>query len=402
MDSREVEALLTKESLALLAGLPDSTSPDDVVGLVSRLRAAGHPPERVRAVLNQVALRSAAAAKFGPFAKGLLFTPEGLEQATRLEVASHHAGRVAGAGIGSIADCGCGIGGDALAFAGLGLRVVAIDADEATSALAAYNLASFDSVTVEHGDVTQRSFDDVEALWIDPARREGGNRLAQPEDWQPSLTWAFQRASERPTGIKLGPGMDRDLIPSGCEAQWVSHQGTVVELVLWWGALQRPGITRSALVLNARGSKEISGPSDSADQPVDSLKEYLFEPDGAVIRARLIGDLARQFDATMLDPTIAYFSSSTPHHSPLAQGFRVREVVPYTQKNLRKLVADAHLARVEIKKRGVDVDPAELRKTLSLEGTGEATIILTRLQGNKSVILADRLSSVGEDIASTD
>ena len=47
-----------------------------------------------------------------------------------------------------VADLGCGIGGDALGFAALGLRVHAVDADEVTAAIAAYNLAPFgDSVS---------------------------------------------------------------------------------------------------------------------------------------------------------------------------------------------------------------------------------------------------------------
>jgi hypothetical protein len=402
MDLQEVKALLTAESLALLAEIADPTSKDDVVRVVSRLRKAGHPPERVHAVMNQVALRKGARAKFGPFADRLLLTPEGLEQATRLEVASHHAGRFAKAGIASVADCGCGIGGDALAFAGLGIRVVAIDTDAVTAALATYNLAPFDSVTVERGDVTERTYDDVEGLWIDPARREGKSRLSKPEDWQPSLDWTFARALELPTGIKLGPGMDRDLIPEGYEAQWVSHNGTVVELVLWSGVLARTGITRSALVMNSRGSEEISAAADSPDQAVGELAEFIYEPDGAVIRARLIGDLARRLDATMMDRTIAYFTSATKHTSPLVQGFTIRETAPYTLKNLQRLVSAAQLGRVEIKKRGIDVDPAELRNSLKLEGTEEATLILTRVKGEKTAILADRLDSVGQDIAAAD
>ena len=38
----------------------------------------------------------------------------------------------------SVADLGCGIGGDALGLAGLGIRVHAVDADEVTAAIAAF------------------------------------------------------------------------------------------------------------------------------------------------------------------------------------------------------------------------------------------------------------------------
>jgi hypothetical protein len=402
MDDGEVRALLTPESLTLLEDTEPPATSDQVVALVTALRKVGHPQERVRAVVNQLVLRKKATAKFGDFAKRLLFTQEGLEQATRLAVASHHAGRFQSAGITSVADCGCGIGGDSFAFAGLGLRVLALEQDAATAALASYNLAPFPLVTVEQADATNQDFSDVEALWIDPARRTNSHRLSNPDDWLPSLTWVFEMATKKPAGIKLAPGMDRNLIPADMEAQWVSHQGDVVELVLWSGVLHREGITRSALVMNFRGSQEISAPADSPDQPVGPLQKYLYEPDGAVIRARLIGAVAREMNGSMLDSSIAYFSSATRHTSPLVQGFRIIETVPYTTKNVESLVARADLGQLEIKKRGIDVDPAELRGTLALTGRGEATLILTRVKGVKTAILAKRIDSVGENVAGAD
>ena len=104
MESAELRELLTPEALALLDSLEPSTSTDDVVRLVGRLRRDGHPAGRVAAVLSQYRLRRRAAAKFGPFAERMLFTEGGLEQATRLRVAALHAGRFAAAGLEHVAD----------------------------------------------------------------------------------------------------------------------------------------------------------------------------------------------------------------------------------------------------------------------------------------------------------
>src|SRR5690606_12153176 len=131
------------EGLGLLAEVGTIETTGDVAKAVSRLRAAGHSPELVTAVVGQARLRAKARPKFGPFAERMLFTRAGLEQATRLGIAARHAGRMRAAGIELVADLGCGIGGDALAFAGAGLRVHAVDADAVTAALAAYNLAPF-------------------------------------------------------------------------------------------------------------------------------------------------------------------------------------------------------------------------------------------------------------------
>ena len=371
--------------------MEEPLSSEDVVRTVANLRKLGHSLDTVSAVMGQVALRAKARDKFGDFAKRMLFSQEALEVASRLEVSSHHAGRFLQAGITSLTDAGCGLGGDSLAFAGAGLTVRALERDDVTAALAAYNLQPFDTVTVEQADAETADLSHTEGLWFDPARREGNTRFQNPDDWSPSLEWVFQQATSRPTGIKLAPGMDRDLIPEGCEAQWVSWKGSVVEVVLWFGPLAREGITRSALVLKDGGGAEITGPRDSPDASVGDLQDYISEPDGAVIRARLIGDLARAHSAHMIDPTIAYMTSAESIDSPLVQCFRVRKSVPYSHKKVQALVRDADLGALEIKKRGIDVDPAALRTTLALEGTGTATLILTRVAGTKTAILADRV-----------
>lgn len=393
----ELRALLTPAGLELLDALGPVTSTAEAAAAVSRLRAAGHSPDLVSAVVGQAHLRARAAAKFGPFAARMLFTRAGLEQATRLGVAARHAQRIRRAGLTSVADLGCGIGGDALAFAGAGLAVHAVDADEVTAALAAYNLAPFgDDATVRHATAEDALGEPVpgQAIWMDPARRTSGHsetRRVSADDYSPSLDWAFAVAAQRPTGIKLGPAHDRDALPADAETQWVSADGSVVELVVWSRELAREGVRRSALVIRGERSHELTGPADAEDAPVRPLGAFLHEPDGAVIRARLIGDVARSLDAGMLDPRIAYLTSDAALTSPFVQSFRVRETLPITPKTINAALRTHGIGRIEIKKRGVDVDPAAFRRKLTLRGDAEATLILARFGDQRRAILADRV-----------
>ena len=394
----ELRALLTPEGLALLDDLGPLESTAEVARAVSRLRAAGHSPDLVSAVVGQAHLRSRASAKFGAFAGRMLFTPAGLEQATRLAVAARHAQRIRSADITRVADLGCGIGGDALAFAGAGLDVLAVDADEVTSVIAAYNLAPFgDSAVVRHSTAEAALATPGEepgAVWMDPARRTAGHsetRRVSPDDYSPSLDWAFDVAARMPTGIKLGPAHDRDALPSDAEAQWVSADGSVVELVVWSGALAREGVRRAALVIRGERSHELTSGGDADDAPVRELGAYLHEPDGAVIRARLIGDVARSLDAGMLDEHIAYLTSDAALTSPFVQSFRVRETMPAAPKAIDAVLKANGIGRLEIKKRGVDVDPAAFRRKLTLRGDEEATLILVRVGDQRRAILADRV-----------
>jgi SAM-dependent methyltransferase len=394
MDSAELSLLLTAEGLRLVDSLPEYSA-DRAVQQVAALRKAGHSPGLVAAALTQSRLRQKARAKFGAFADRLLYTQAGLEQATRLKVAALHAGRFRDAGATRVADLGCGLGADALAIAALGVPVVAVERDEVTAALAAYNLAAFPDVEVVHGDAETFPLDGTDAVYLDPARRTAGtgetSRLTRPDDYSPSIDFAFALAERMPVGIKLGPGFDRELIPDAAEAQWVSVDGQLVEMGLWTGALARPGIRRSALVLTDSGADELTAAADSADADVRELGEYVYEPDGAVIRARLIGALAGRLEAGMLSPGIAYLTSDVLTETPFAAAFRVRERLPASEAALKRALRERRIGTLEIKKRGIDVDPATLRTRLALKGGEAATLILTRIGGAHEALLVDRV-----------
>ena len=396
MNPEHLRALLTTDGLHLLEEVGPLASTGAATEAVTRLRRAGHDPQLVAAVVTQARLRERAIAKFGEFASRMLFTDAGLQQATRLGVAAHHAGRFRAAGLTRIADLGCGIGGDAMAIAALGLGVHAVDRDEVTAAIAAYNLAPFPDAAVTSGTAETADLDGVDGVWLDPARRDGATRLRDPGDWSPSLEFAFDLAHRLPTGIKLGPAADRGLIPDDLEAQWVSDRGEVVELALWSGVLARPGIRRAALVLTAGGAAELVGADDAEDEPAGPLGRFIVEPDGAVIRARLIGDLARSLGARMLHPTIAYLTTDAPVASAFGATFEVEADLPLDQRTIKRELAARGIGTLEIKKRGVDIDPAVFRTKLGLKGDDAAVLILTRIGDRRRAILTRRSAATAQ------
>jgi hypothetical protein len=390
METSELMELLSAEGLRLLDSLPRYESTDDVLKSVATLRKAGHSPALVAAVLSQSKLRARAEAKFGPFADRMLFTEAGLEQATRLQVAARHAGRFQAAGVAWVADLGCGIGADALAIAALDIEVTGVDRDQVTAAIASFNLAPWSNARIEQADVTEYDLSGVDGIYLDPARRNASRRLSNPADWSPALDFAFGLAKRFPTGIKLGPGIDRDLIPEEAEAQWISVGREVVEVGLWFGSVARPGIGRAALLIGENGAVELTAEADSQDAETGSLGEFIYEPDGAVIRARLIGDLVRGVNGRMLHPSIAYFSTDERTSTPFATRFRVLETFPFDERLLKRELASRRIGTLEIKKRGMDVDPARLRAKLSLKGDAAATLILTRVGDKRVALLAER------------
>jgi len=97
----------------------------------------------------------------------------------------------------------------------------------------------------------------------------------------------------------------------------------------------------------------------------------------------------------MLSSGIAYLTADTAIDSPFARGFRVLERLPADERGLRQALQARGVGTVEIKKRGVDVDPAALRTRLKLKGAERATIVLTREQGRHVALLVERLATAG-------
>lgn len=355
------------------------------------------------AILTQADLRRRAAAKFGPSAGDLLFTQAGLEQASRRIVAEAHAARFSEAGCACVADLGTGIGSESLALLAAGIGVSPVEIDPFTARFAQHNVsvaAAAAAAPVPHvrvADATAVDLAGVDGAFLDPARRTAGSRdtrrLTSVDDYAPSLDFAFGLGDRMPTGVKLGPGFDRELIPEAAEAQWVSVDGNVVEMGLWFGAVARSGIGRSALLLRDGLAHELVAPGDAPDPEPARLGAYLYEPDGAVIRARLIGMLAERLDAGTLSGGIAYLTSERLVPTPFAQTFRIVEELPAREKDLRRALADRGVGRLEIKKRGADVDPAALRKRLKLRGDRSATLVLTRIGGRHAALLAERVTA---------
>ena len=397
MDRDSLAKLLTRDGLALLEEV-EIDNRVDVVKTVSTLRAKGYDAGLVAAVLSQAKLRSRGKAKFGTFADKMLLTEDGLEQASRLQVAALHAGRFRDAGINRVADLGCGIGTEAMAMAAIGLDVTAVELDEVTAACATYNLAPFDNALVIQADVTSIELSDFDGLFFDPARRELGtgrgstSRKFDPAQFSPNFTWVLEQAKLKPTGIKLGPGHPHEAIPSGCEAQWVSVNGDLVELGLWFGPLARQGVARSALLIKDGEAVEIkSGKFEGSQAPVRALGKYLYEPDNAVVRSHLIAELAEELGLGLIAPEIAYLTSDEVVSSPWLRGFEILEEHSFDRKKLKARLRELGIGILEIKKRGSDVVPEVLRKELQLKGERAATLIVTRVGDSHRALIATAL-----------
>ncbi len=401
MRPEELRFLLSAQGQAVLAELAAAPVSDDThMAVAARLREQ-LGPERARAALETTLLRQRAARKFSR-AAAMVFTRDGLEQATAEPIAAHRAARFAAAGVATVADLGCGIGGDTLALAGAGAGVIAIDRDPLRLLMTAANAAAYgvaERVALAQADLLTLPPARVEAFFFDPARRSGGGPHAAPSrrlravaDYQPplSLIDGWRRAVPR-GAVKVGPGIGDDETPAGVEVEIVSLAGEVKEAVLWYGEL-RTAARRATLM---PGGHTLSGEADVVGAgvvPAVAPRAYLYEPDGAVIRAHLVGLLANQLDAALLDPHIAYLTADTARPTPFARLFAIDDALPFQLKRLRAALRARNIGRVTIKKRGSPLEPEALRQALRLRGPNEAVIFLTQVMGRHTVLIGRGLA----------
>lgn len=365
----------------------------DALAAGTRMRRR-YAPETAAAALQQASLRRQAQAKFGDSATGMFFTADGLEQATRPEIAAHHAARFLAAAARRVVDLGCGIGSDAVAFARAGLAVTAVDRDTRTAQVAEANLSRIDGSGVPAevliGDARRLAGElltETDAVFLDPSRRTAAGRTWHTSDVSPPWNLVLELLDgKRIAGVKLGPGLPHTAIPPGVEAEWISHRGETVEAALWAGPDAVPD-RRTALIMP--NHHLIADPR--AGIGVAPLADYIYEPAGAVIRAGGIATLARDIGAWLLDDQIAYLSSGQATTSPYATGFWISEVLPYQEKTLRAWIRTRGIGRLEIKKRGIDVDPAALRKRLRPSGDAAATMIIARTPAGTKALICQRL-----------
>jgi SAM-dependent methyltransferase len=402
IDGATVDFLLSprgQEALAQLGTLEDLSQQRTVV-LLKELRQE-FSAEEAAALLTLARLRQKANYKF-PTADHLFFTSEALEQATSPVIAEHRAQWIhQHAPPGPVLDLGCGIGGDTLALARY-RPTIAFDSASTRLRFAAANaraLGLADRVDFHLADWTALllagKLPSAAAAFADPTRRVDGRRLFSLYEMQPPLGHLLRLAQQiRALGVKVAPGVQDEEIPGKCGVEFISHERTCKEAVLWFGSLAQGPTQRWASVYDGARWHRID--ASSRPPPLGPLApgQYLHEPDPAVIRAGAFWELCEMLDAHLFDAQIAYLVGNRPAQgtaaAPFVQSFQIDEVLPGSLKQINRRLQALNIGRVELKKRGSPVEPETLRPRLKVVPGGKDAVIFWTRQGDQRLNLLAR------------
>jgi hypothetical protein len=236
---------------------------------------------------------------------------------------------------------------------------------------------------VRCAEVTDVAVDDFDAVFVDPARRSGRGRVFDPEAYSPPLSRAVEAVRRCGRGaLKVAPGIPHEAVPHDAEAEWVSHEGDVKEAVLWFGAGD-PGAVRATLL---PGGRTLPG-RGLPNPPAGPVGRYLYEPDGAVIRAHLVAEVAEAVGGRLIDETIAYVTSDDLTATPYARAYEITDALPFHLKKLRALLRERDVGTLTVKKRGSPLDPEDVRRRMKPKGPNATTVFLTRAAGAPVMLL---------------
>jgi hypothetical protein len=346
------------------------------------------------AALETAILRKKAVDKFGDDAAKMFFTREALEQASDAKIRSYRSMLLIleykGIAYTSLDVC-CSIGSDSISFAQRDprARVIGLDIDPVRVHMAEMNAVALGvtNALFRVADVRE-SIPEADFVFFDPARRtDEGKRVFNVERYEPPLSLISQWSHIPRMAIKLAPGVDLDqLAPYGGAVEFISVEGDLKEAVLWRGFRWQGA---RATLIRGNSATHIDQAEGWGTAEIDAPRTWLCEPDPSVLRAGLVQGVAADLNGTMLDETIAYFTTAEKPHSTWVRAWKILDWMPFNLKKLVSYLRAEGVGHVTIKKRGVPMTPDELLPKMKLEGDESRTLVLTRYKGDSIVMICE-------------
>jgi hypothetical protein len=353
-----------------------------------------------RAVAEQIACRQKAAKKLPVLSQNnLLYTPLSLEQASGERTALYKATLLSGK---KLIDLSGGLGIDTIALSRRFENIVYCERDALLCAMMEHNLkqCTISNVEVQHGDSIDRLHsypdDSFDWIYVDPARREGGRRSVGLESASPDVALGhdlFLRKAQN-VCIKASPALEisglKKLLPAlhTVLVLSVDRECKEILLLLERGATEKPVAIKAVCLSNdSEAVIEVVAAPEAERAVATSLKGYLYEPDPAIIKAKLSAELACRYALEFMNNTVDYLTGEQQIDAFPGRGFRVVECALYKPKSFRAFLLRHHIKGASIQRRDFPLSPEELRKRYRLRESDRAFLFFTRSASKEPVVV---------------
>lgn len=304
----------------------------------------------------------------------------------------------------AMADLTGGLGIDFMAISPLFDKAAYVERNEALCSLARSNFAAtgISNASITCGEATEflAGMDNVDFVFMDPARRDAANRkVVLLEDCTPDITAMLPRLKEkcRFVMIKLSPMLDisATIAKTGnCrEVHVVAVNGEVKEIAVFidFSFSGEAEIVCSDIrnVATESFTFRMSEEHAATCKFTDETGTFLYEPDATMLKAGAFRLPAQRFGLKKLHPNTHLYTSDTKNPDFIGKIFKIEGVFGFSKKELRRLGDTLPCANVSV--RNFPTPAEELQKRLRIKNGGETYIFGTTLHSGKHAIIYCRL-----------
>lgn len=294
-----------------------------------------------------------------------------------------------------MADLTGGLGVDFSFVAPLFRHAVYVERQEELCRLARHN---FPLLGLNHAEILNADGIDVlhtlppvDLLFLDPARRDtAGRKTVMLEDCEPNVLSLLPTLLEKSrfTLLKLSPMLDLHSairqLGCVCQAHIVAEGGECKDLLL---VLSKQPAPLTIHCINDQETFAFTPEEEEKAAPTftASVKQYLFEPNAAILKAGAFKSIATRYALEKLHPNSHLYTAD--HHPENFPGrvFKVDAVGGFGKKELRHFCQSTTCANLTV--RNFPASVAELRQRLKLKEGGQAYWFATTLaDGNHTLI----------------
>jgi hypothetical protein len=244
----------------------------------------------------------------------------------------------------------------------------------------------------QDGDLDALAVPSQVLVHIDPDRRaQAAGRAVRVEDYVPGLEFLQHMAGTvRGGAIKLSPASNFGGKFVDVEIELVSLHGECKEATIWFGELRGSESWRATVLPS--GETLTGEPLDDAAE-ICLPRQFVYDPDPAVVRAGLVDAAAMRLGLARLDAAEEYLTGAECVSTDLAQVFEIVAELPNNPAEIRAYFRMSDFGQVEIKCRHIPIDADGIRRRLPLPGNQPAVLIFARLAGKSRALVCRRVAN---------
>ncbi|MEI7811826.1 MAG: hypothetical protein WCJ01_05300 [Ignavibacteria bacterium] len=371
------------------------------------LKYASRKDFPVRAIAEQIACRQKAKLKLPSFEGNhlLLYDKTALEQASSESTALEKTLLLQGR---RIIDLTGGLGIDDYFISGNFEELIYCEANPVLAGIAKYNFSCLHktNIIIKEGNSIEilGNYEDnyFDWIYIDPSRRDASKRFIKLQDCSPDVVKHkdILLSKSRSVMIKVSPAYEfseaKKYFPELSEFIIVSLDNECKEalLILTKEKTDNTIYIKAVMVDSVNNNSQIiydTYNSNITRPIVATLQKYFFEPDAAIIKARLSLYLTLKHPLLFINSSVDYLTGNEPVKNFPGRTFIIKDVINYNKKEIKKYFRNNRIVQANIARRDFPDAPDMIKKNFNLSDGGNNYLFFTKnASGGLIVIVCNK------------